>query len=220
MQKIGKSRRELWEALDRPALKPLPAQRYELAQWKRCRVNIDYHGEVDRRLYSVPYQLVREEVEARYTAAIVEVYHRGRRVASHVRRYDHQPSTLAEHMPSSHRAHAQWTPSRLIHWAEKSGPATGRVVAGILKTRPHPEQGYRACLGLMRLGRRYGPERLEAACARAEHLRSFSYRTVENILTSAQDRLPFEDEPSDEITPTHDNIRGADYYAAAQEEKC
>jgi transposase len=219
MQKVGKSRRELWEELDRPALKPLPASRYELARWKLCRVNIDYHVDVERRSYSVPYQLVHEQVEARYTASVVEVYHRGRRVASHVRRYDHQPSTRAEHMPSAHRAHAEWTPSRLIRWAEKSGPATGRVVAGILDSRPHPEQGYRACLGLMRLGRRYGTARLDAACERAEHLRSFSYRTVKNILTSAQDRLPFEDEShSQDVTPTHDNIRGADYYAAAQEE--
>jgi len=113
-------------------------------------------------------------------------------------------------MPSSHRAHAEWTPSRLIHWAEKTGPATGRLVAGILKSRPHPEQGYRACLGLMRLGRSYGAERLEAACTRAEHLRSYSDRTVKNILVSAQDRLPFESEPAALApTPSHENIRGA-----------
>ncbi len=121
-------------------------------------------------------------MEARFTGKMVEIYYKGRRVASHPRRYDHQPSTKAEHMPSSHRAHAEWTPSRLIRWAEKTGPATGRVVAGILKSRPHPEQGYRACLGLMRLGRRYGADRLEAACERAEHLRAFSYSTVKNIL--------------------------------------
>jgi transposase len=124
-------------------------------------------------------------------------------------------------MPSSHRAHAEWTPSRLIHWAEKCGPATGRVVAGILESRPHPEQGYRACLGLMRLGRRYGDERLDAACERAEYLRSYSYRTVKNILAAAQDRLPLgDDSAADEATPAHDNIRGARYYAAAQEEQC
>jgi transposase len=221
MQKLGVSRRELWERLDRPALKPLPVSGYQLAHWKPCRVNIDYHVEVDHHPYSVPYQLIHEKVEARYTASIVEVYYKGRRVASHRRRFDHQPATLAEHMPSSHRAHAEWTPSRLIHWAEQSGPATGRLVAGILERRPHPEQGYRACLGLMRLGRSYGPERLEAASARAEGLRSYSYRTVKNILASAQDRLPFEDEPpAPEPTPSHGNIRGADYYAAEEENKC
>jgi transposase len=221
LQKLGVSRHELWERLDRSALKPLPVTRYDLAQWTPCRVNIDYHVEVDHHPYSVPYQLIGEEIEARYTSSVVEIYYKGRRLVSHVRRYDRQPSTLPEHMPSSHRAHAEWTPSRLIRWAEKSGPATGRLVAGILKSRPHPEQGYRACLGLMRLGRHYGPERLEAASARAERLRSYSYRTVKNILASAQDHLPLEDEPpAPDPTPTHGNIRGADYYAAEEEKEC
>jgi len=221
LQKLGVSRRQLWERLDRPALKPLPVARYELARWTTCRVNIDYHVEVARHPYSVPYQLVGQELEARYTASVVEIYYKGRRLESHRRRYDHQPSTKPEHMPSSHRAHAEWTPSRLIHWAEKTGPATGRVVAGILRSRPHPEQGYRACLGLMRLGRHYGAERLEAACTRAEHLRSYSYRTVKNILATAQDRLPFEDEPPAlAATPSHENIRGAHYYAAEEENEC
>jgi transposase len=221
LQKLGVSRRELWERLDRPALKALPQGRYELAQWKTCGVNIDYHIEIARHPYSVPYQLVGQQVEARYTASVVEIYYKGRRLDSHRRRYDHQPSTKPEHMPSSHRAHAEWTPSRLIHWAEKTGPATGRLVEGILRSRPHPEQGYRACLGLMRLGRHYGAERLEAACNRAEQLRSYSYRTVKNILASAQDRLPFEDEPAALApTPSHENIRGAHYYAAEEENEC
>jgi transposase len=221
LQKLGVSRRELWERLDRPALGPLPATPYELAQWKSCRVNIDYHVEVDHRFYSVPYQLVHERVEVRYTASVVEAYYKGRRVASHRRRFDHQPSTLPEHMPSSHRAHAEWTPSRLIGWAEKTGPATGRLVAGILDSRPHPEQGYRACLGIMRLGRLHGDERLEAACARAERLRSYSYRTVKNILASAQERLPLEDEqPAPAPTPSHHNIRGPQYYAAEETSEC
>lgn len=221
LQKLGVSRRELWQRLDRPALKPLPQGRYELAQWKTCGVNIDYHIEIARHPYSVPYQLVGQQVEARYTASVVEIYYKGRRLDSHRRRYDHQPSTKPEHMPSSHRAHAEWTPSRLIHWAEKTGPATGRLVEGILRSRPHPEQGYRACLGLMRLGRHYGAERLEAACNRAEQLRSYSYRTVKNILASAQDRLPFEDEPAALApTPSHENIRGAHYYAAEEENEC
>ncbi len=219
MQRIGKSRRELWEQLERPALQPLPDSRYEQALWKRCRVNIDYHVDVERHPYSVPYQLLHEEVEARYTASVVEVYYKGRRITSHRRRYDHQPSTLTEHMPSSHRAHAEWTPSRLIRWAEKIGPATGRVVAGILASRPHPEQGYRACLGLMRLGNRHGEQRLESACERTEHLRSYSYRTVKNILASKQDRVPLEGDSSHpDPTTTHHNIRGATYYVAMQEE--
>ena len=220
MQKLGASRRQLYERLDKPALKPLPLQRYEIEEWKDCRVNIDYHIEINRRYYSVPHPLVGEQVEARYTTSIVEIYYKGKRVASHRRRYDRKPSTKAEHMPRSHRAHLEWTPSRLIRWAGKIGPATGRLVAEILRSRPHPEQGYRACLGIMRLGRRYGAERLEAASHRAEHLRSASYRTVKNILSSSQDRLPFEEQDSHSIppAPVHANIRGASYYAAAEEE--
>jgi transposase len=221
MQKIGKSRRELYELLDRPVLKPLPIHHYEVGEWKTCRVNIDYHIEVERHPYSVPFQLLGEEVEARFTSTIVEVYYNNRRIDSHPRRYDHQPSTKPEHMPSAHRAHAEWTPSRLIHWAEKTGPATGRLVTGIIASRPHPEQGYRACLGLMRLGKSYGAERLEAACDRACHLLSFSYSTVKNILASAQDRIPIEkDTPASEATITHHNIRGGNYYAAGKEHEC
>ena len=218
MQKLGVSRRQLYERLDKPALKSLPTERYETAEWKRCRVNIDYHVEVERHYYSVPHQLLREHVEARYTTSIVEIYYKGKRITSHRRRYDRRPSTRAEHMPRSHRAHAEWTPSRLIRWASKNGPATGRLVAEILCGRPHPEQGYRACLGIMRLGRRYGVERLEAASLRAEHLRSYSYRTVKNILSSSQDRLPFDESEVQSTTPVHANIRGASYYAAAKEE--
>ncbi len=213
MKKLGVSRRALYEQLDRPALRPLPTARYVLAHWKLCRVNIDYHVEVDRHVYSVPYQLVREQVEVRYTTHTVEIFHRDKRVASHRRRYDRQPSTVAEHMPSAHRAHAEWTPSRLIRWAEKAGPATGQLVTRILQSRPHPEQGYRACLGIMQLGRRYGNSRLEAASARALALGSCRFHTVRNILTAGQERLPLE-------PPTHANIRGADYYAATTEDRC
>ena len=215
MQRLGASRRELYEQLDRPALKPLPAERYELAEWKPCRVSIDYHVEVDRNYYSVPYQLVGERVEARCTVTIVEVYSKSKRVASHRRLGGRgQASTLPEHMPSSHRAHAEWTPSRLIRWAQTTGPATGRLVAEILRRQRHPEQGYRACLGIFRLGKRYGAERLEAAAARAERLRSYSYRTIKNILSSGADQLALEEDSSSPgPTPHHANIRGATYYA-------
>jgi transposase len=184
-------------------------------------VNIDYHVEVAGHLYSVPYQLIGQLLEARYTSTIVEVYHKGQRLDSYPRRYERGATTRSEHMPSSHRAHAEWTPSRLVHWAEKTGPACGRLVAGILKSRPHPEQGYRACLGLMRLGKVYGASRLEVACERAEHLHSYSYRTVKNILAASQDRLALGEEPQDSATAAHDNIRGGEYYAsAAKEEEC
>jgi len=214
MKHLGASRRELFERLDRPALRALPPNRYEMAEWKDCTVNIDYHVEVDHNYYSVPYQLAGERVEARATATTVEVFFRARRVASHPRLTGRgRFHTLPEHMPAAHRAHAEWTPSRLIAWAEKTGPATGRVVAAILKSRPHPEQGYRSCLGIMRLAQRYGAARVEAASVRAERLRAPSYKTVKNILGAGVETLPF-DEPS-EVTstlPVHDNIRGAGYY--------
>ena len=216
MNVVGVSRRVLFEQIDRPALKPLPGTRYELAEWKPCRVNIDYHVEVDHNFYSVPYQLVHERVEARVTQTTVEVFFQGRRVASHARLTGRgRFSTQLAHMPRAHRAHAEWTPSRLIAWAEQTGPAIGRLVAGILERRPHPEQGYRACLGLMRLGRVHGADRLDAACHRAERLRSYRYRTVEHILIHQQDRLPLEEPAPARPALTHENVRGATYYEEA-----
>ena len=221
MKQLGVSRRELFERLDRPALRPLPVSRYELAEWKLCRVNIDYHVELDHNFYSVPYALIRELVEARFTPSTVEVFFKSRRVTSHARlsgrgRY----STQHEHMPRSHQAHSEWSPSRLISWAEKTGPVTARVVAAVLASRPHPEQGYRSVLGIMRLGRVHGAERLEAACRRAERLHSMSYRTLNNILAAGLDRVPLEE--AEEATSTkplaaHENIRGADYYTPKED---
>jgi transposase len=214
MKHLGASRRQLYERLDRPALRTLPVNRYELATWKDCTVNIDYHVAVEHNYYSVPYQLAGESVEARTTSSVVEIFYRCRRIASHPRRTGRgQYATLPEHMPASHRAHAQWSPSRLIGWADKTGPATGRVVAEILKSRPHPEQGYRSCLGIIRLAERHGAARVEAACARAELLQAASYKTVRNILGARVEALPL-DEPSDKPTslPDHENIRGAGYF--------
>jgi transposase len=183
-----------------------------MATWKECGVNIDYHIAFEHNYYSVPYQLVHQRVEARATSTTVEVFFKSRRVASHARQFGRgRAVTLTEHMPRSHRAHAEWTPSRIVAWAEKTGPAAARVVTEILNGRPHPEQAYRASLGLLRLGKTYGPERLEAACRRAEALHSFSYRTVKNILASGLDRVPFDDSGPSPL-PAHDNIRGAAYY--------
>jgi transposase len=216
MKGLGVSRRTLFEQIDRPALRPLPQTRYELATWQPCRVNIDYHVQVDHNFYSVPYQLVHARVEARFTHGTVEVFFKGHRVASHPRLTGRgRFSTQVAHMPRAHRAHAEWTPSRLIAWAAQTGPATGRLAAGILERRPHPEQGYRACLGLMRLGRLHGADRLEAACDRAERLRSYRLRTVEHILTNQQDRLPLEDPAPARPALTHENVRGASYYEEA-----
>jgi transposase len=212
MRRYGKSRRALFEEIERAALRPLPTARFEYSDWEKARVNIDYHVAVDGHLYSVPYRLVHEEVEARLTADVVEILHHRVRVASHRR----SPvkggfTTLAEHMPSAHRAHAEWTPSRILTWAGKVGASTRELCDAILADRPHPEQGFRSCLGILRLGKRYGDVRLEAACGRALRVRARSYRHVESILKNGLDRVVATDEQT--LLPlTHENVRGRDYY--------
>jgi transposase len=215
-QKLPGSRRSLFETLDQPALRPLPPTRYEFAQWKKAQVHIDYHVEVEGHYYSVPYQLVRQAVELRLTATTVECFHNGRRVASHPRSVQKgRHTTLAEHMPKAHRAYLDWTPERLVRWAGHSGPATAAVVEAILATRPHPQQGYRSCLGLMRLGKLYGPERLEAACRRALSLQTLSYRSLASILQRGLDRQSLPERPSPQAPIAHSNVRGARYYGDA-----
>jgi transposase len=213
LRKLGVARRDLFEQLDRPLLRPLPVRRYEFAEWTDARVNIDYHVAVDDNYYSVPYQLLHQRVEVRLTATVVEIFLKGRRIASHRRRRGRgEYATDPAHMPHAHRAHAEWSPSRLITWAEKTGPTTAELVTTILATKPHPEQGYRACLGLMRLGKRHGAARLEAAAARALQLGAPSYRTVRNILANGVDRLPLLDDTPSAALPVHLNIRGSAYY--------
>jgi transposase len=212
MRRYGKSRRALFEAIERTALRPMPAARFEYADWRKARVNIDYHVAVDEHLYSVPYRLVHDEVEARLTADVVEILHGGARVAAHRRSSVKGGfTTLTEHMPSAHRAHAEWTPSRILTWAGKVGTATRELCEAILADRPHPEQGFRSCLGILRLGKRYGETRLEAACLRAVRVRARSYRHVESILKNGLDRVVATD-PSTSLSLTHENVRGRDYY--------
>jgi transposase len=217
MRLYGASRRELFEKLDKPALKPLPAASFSYAEWKQVRPNIDYHIEFDLHFYSVPHALVHErdksKFEARATAMTVEVYSNGERVAAHPRSYKRGcHTTIAEHMPKAHREHQEWSPSRFISWAGKIGEHTRVLVEAILAERPHPEQGYRSCLGILRLAKRYGDERLEAACERAVAVRARSYRHVESILKNGLDRLPpVADVPSVQLG-THENIRGGGYY--------
>ncbi len=212
-KKLPGSRRELFEQLDRPALQPLPAQAYEFAEWKKVRVNIDYHIEIEGHYYSVPYQLVRRQLDARYTARTVECFHKGQRVASHSRSLlKGRHTTVAEHMPKSHRQYAEWTPQRLIRWAEKTGAATAGVVQTTLARRAHPQQGYRSCLGIMRLGKSFGEDRLEAACRRALKLGSCSYKSIESILRQGLDRQALPEQQQLDLSIAHDNIRGSDYY--------
>lgn len=209
------SRASLYAALDRPALQPLPAERYVLAEWKTVRANIDYHIEVDRHYYSVPYPLVGEKLEARSTAHTVEIFHHGKRVASHVRNFTlYHHSTVREHMPKSHQAHLEWTPSRLIHWGESVGEATAQVIRTILDSKPHPEMGYRACLGILRLAKAYSNPRLEAACRRALQVQACSYPSLKSMLKRGLDQpLSLTPEP-ERSSPQHENLRGGHYYEA------
>ena len=212
-KKLPGCRASAFDTLERAALRRLPATRMAIARFKRARVNIDYHVELDGHYYSVPHRLVRTEVELRVTATTVEIIAGNQRVAVHAYsaiRGAH--TTIAEHMPASHRAHREWTPQRLIAWGERIGAACAAVVRWQMEHRPHPEQGYRACLGLQRLARQFGDARLEAACARAMSIRSPTYRSVNSILAAGLDRQPAQGAPAQAALPLHENVRGPDYY--------
>lgn len=212
LQRLPYSRRELFDRLDRPAMQPLPGEPYEYAEWKYVKPGIGYHVEIARRLYSVPHALVGHHLEARVTTTSVEVFHKGQRVAVHPRHGSGAHSTLAEHMPRAHRKHHQSTPGRFLNWAQAIGPATLAVIRSQLEGRPHPEHGYRACLGLLNLSRHYGQARLEAACRRAVHVGSPSYRSIASILKSGLDRAELDDTPETAALPLHANVRGPGYY--------
>lgn len=214
-QKLHGTRRSLFESLERPALKPLPTTRYEYAEWRKARVNIDYHIAVENHFYSVPYRLIRKQVEVRLTASTVEAFHDGHRVAAHARSWRKGGFTTdPAHRPKAHQEHLEWTPSRMIRWAEKTGPHTAATVTRIIEERPHPEQGYRPCLGILRLGERYTPERLEAACHRALAIQGVSYRSIKSILEHGLDRVALEEQAALELPQNHDNLRGPDYYTS------
>ena len=214
-QKLPTTRRALFDATDRPALRPLPPTRYELAEWTTAKANIDYHIAVEKNLYSVPYSLIGERVTVRLTATMVEVLHHGKRVAAHVRSAEPgRITTDPAHRPSAHARHLDWTPSRLIRWGRTAGNATAQVIEAILARQPHPEQGYRACLGVMSLSRRYGSARLEAASTRALATGAISYRSVKSILVTGLDQLALETtaEPALRLPATHAHVRGPEYY--------
>src|SRR6056297_243814 len=212
-QRLPYSRRELFERLDRPAMRRLPEQPYEYAEWRYVKPGIDYHVEIDKRFYSVPHTLVGQRLEARVTAASVEVLHKSRRVAVHPRHGPSRYSTLPEHMPASHRRHREWSPGRFLNWAKGIGPATLGVVQRQLQDRPHPEHGYRGCLGILNLSRYYGHARLEAACRRALRIGSPRYRSVSSILKHGLEAAAVDDENTETAPlPLHENVRGPGYY--------
>jgi transposase len=212
------SRATLFAQLDRPALKTLPATRFQFGEWKRPRVNIDYHIEVERHYYSVPYALVHQEVDVHLTGDTVEVLHRGVRVASHARSYEAgKATTLTEHMPKAHQKYVGRTPSRLIEDAQQTGPYTGQLVDAILAAKRHPEQGYRSCLGILRLAKTYPAERMEAAARRCLRARAYNCQSMDSILKNQLDRLPLPGDPPAQLAVDHENIRGADYFDSPPE---
>jgi transposase len=212
-KRLNTSRKELFETIEKSSLKPLPLTRYQYAEWKKATVNIDYHIEVDGHFYSVPYQLVRKHVEVRLTSTMLEVLSHGRRIVTHQRSYQKGKfTTLNEHRPKSHQRYLDWTPLRIISWAEKTGPCTAKLIETIMSTKLHPEQGFRSCMGILSLGKKYSIERLEAASKRAIAIRACSYKSVKSILQSNLDKIALPEQKEVTVVIEHDNIRGEQYF--------
>ncbi len=217
-QKIEGCRLSHFEELDKPALKPLPAVRYEYAEWKKVRVGFNYHIEIEGHSYSVPFTLAKQEVYARYTHKTVEIFHKNSRIASHIRNYQkYGYTTDATHMPKNHQKQAEWTSERLLNWAKKTGENTEQLIEAVIKSYSHPEQAFRSCLGIMRLGKSYGDDRLEKACRRALHIGTHSYKSIQSILKTNLDLAPLPtqelSEDPEKIQQPHENIRGKEYFA-------
>jgi transposase len=212
-RRLGVTRRALFEELDRPNLNSLPAQSYCFAEWRVRRVGVDYHVELDGHFDSVPYRFARSEVEVRLTPRAVEIFLKGARIAAHLRASgNHRHTTVSEHMPSSHRRYADWTVERIRREAASIGPATAALCELILERRPHPEQGFRACLGIVRLVRPFGADRLEAAATRAIEIGTLTYGSVRSILDNKLDRQAAQRSPANGVPILHPNIRGPRYY--------
>jgi len=213
MRRLKKSRRELFETLERGALKPLPSHPYELAEWARPMVQIDYHVAFDEHFYSVPYQLLGEQLDLRATEKTIEIFKGGNRITSHVRsRVKYGYTTKLEHMPRNHREYADWSPTRLVQWAKKVGPSTAQLVEQILRRNRHPVHGFKGCLGIMHLQDKYPIERIERACTRALKHHAYGYRHVAAILKNRLDTVAPEDESGQATLPLHGNLRGRSYY--------
>jgi len=211
-KKLPGCRRSQFEDLDKPVLKPLPNTAYEYAQWKQVRVGIDYHVEIEGHYYSVPYQLIKQQLDTRITRSTVECFHKAKRVAVHVRSDGHGHSTIAEHMPNAHRDYAQWTPERFIRWGRSIGEQTAIATNIIMSKRRHPQQAFRACMGLMSMGKKYSNERLEAACNRAIVTNCVSYKSIQSILKTGLDQQDLPEMQTPQHIPAHDNIRGPGYF--------
>ncbi len=217
-QKLEGSRNRWFEAHEKAQLLSLPERAFELATWSKATANIDYHVVVQNHYYSVPYHLIHEQLDIRLSDSTVEVFHHQKRIAAHPRSSVRGGfSTVEEHRPKAHQKHLEWTPSRIVQWAAKIGPHCARLVEHIMVSRPHPEQGFRSCLGIIRLGKAEGAARLEAACRRAWHFGTCSYSSIKSILQNHLEDQPWEQELPLQ-SPAHDNLRGSPYYGQAPTE--
>jgi transposase len=214
MQAVGRTRRQEFEEIDQPNLRPLPEKPYEYTERKTATVNIDYHIEFDEHLYSVPHALIHQKVDIHATEKMVEIRHHGKSVAIHPRNFRQgRFSTLREHMPANHQFMEDINPDRLIEWGSKIGPQTATLVKATLRSRPFPEQAYRSCLGILSLAKKYDYALLEQACQSVFEAKEFSYKAVAEELIYLQKQVAA---PVIETLPTHENIRGADYYQERQ----
>jgi len=211
-QKLPGSRVSEFMELEKPALKPLPQHEYSYADWKKVRAGIDHHIAFERHYYSVPYKYRQHQLDIRITSNLLECFCKSKLIATHRRSYKKGYSTVKDHMPKSHQKHAEWTPDRLMDWAKKTGGQTTSLIKAILDSRPLPQQAFRSCLGVMRLGKSYGQDRLELASKRALALGACIYRSVESILKKGLEKLPLPTDEASTPTPVHDNVRGSDYY--------
>ena len=214
MRVYRESRRQLFERIERAALLPVPATRFSYGAWKLgVTVNVDYHVEFEGHYYSAPHTLLREKLDVRATSTTIELFRRGERIASHPRSYVRgKHTTTTSHMPKAHQKHLEWSPSRIVSWANTIGPSTAKLCDSLLNERRHPEQGYRSCLGILRLGKKYGPQRLESACTRALSVGARSYRHVESILSHGLDQLEPMERTAEHPPRKHENVRGPGCY--------
>lgn len=213
-QQLSGSRFSEFTRIDKPALKPLPMYAYEYAEWKKVRAGMDYHIALEHHYYSVPYRYIKHELDLRITGTLVQCFYRGKLIAVHARTDKKGHTTIKEHMPKGHQEYAEWTPERLLHWAKQTGEQTHQLIHAMIEARPHPQQAFRACLGVLRLSKHYGVQRLEKAAKRALTFGALSYKSIESILKHGLDQQPFSATSDAKQTEsiTHDNLRGADYY--------
>ena len=215
-QKKEGSRISLFLEEEKPFLAPLPATRFELADWKQATVQFNYHISVDRMLYSVPYEYIKKKVDVRVTEHTIEIFYNHNRIASH-RRLTGRPgqySTITEHMPQDHQRYLEWNGDRFRKWAERIGINTYTVVNAILASKPVEQQTYRSCMGLLKLAEKYSDSRLEAACKKAlSFTASPSYKSISNILATGADQTgPSENGSGNTKQKAKGITRGADYY--------